>query len=401
MKPEDHNSDSRPHDRLRIVFVTERFWPLSGPTEINVGELATELNRQGHSIHIVTSKQERTWPSLLDYREIPVKRIAKGSGGPWANFRYARRFGNYFSETDHLNAILIFGISIVTYSILRAVGKKTPVVVFVNRSLIGAESVEQIPKRYIDVLRRCRAVATDCPVLAEELSQHKGMPHIHVVAPGAATAPQTPSLSSQSGARASLSEAHPILGVDAGQPLAITSLTNNNDEGILDAVKAWATIVQQHPKAKLWVVGEGRLASQVWQQIVDLNLIQSIIMPGCFDEDDGLLLAADLYLHTCRTPRADAWLIRAMAKQRCVLATRNRWTESFLESGENGLLAPAGNPAALAEAILLGFDKPDLRSRLASQGEKTAELHFSLAQQSRRFLKLLRLPTDQPCETTS
>jgi glycosyltransferase involved in cell wall biosynthesis len=124
-------------------------------------------------------------------------------------------------------------------------------------------------------------------------------------------------------------------------------------------------------------------------------------MPGFFDEDSGLLLAADLYIYAFHTPRADPMLIRAMAKQRCILATSNRWTESFITANENGLLAPAARPAALAEAILLAFAKSDLRSRLANGGVRTAKLHFSLRDEARRVLELLQLPAEQPCESAS
>ncbi|MDG2184390.1 MAG: glycosyltransferase family 4 protein [Mariniblastus sp.] len=400
MKTEENNTDLRLIDPLRIALVAERFWPFSGPTELQLGELATELKRQGHAVQILTSKLEKSWPGLLDYREIPVNRIARISGGPWATFRYARRFGKYFCETERVDAILVFGFSIVTHAILRSVGQELPVVVFVNRSLLGVDSVQQIPRRYISGLSRCRAVVTDCQSLAEDLSELDDMPPVQVIATGAAATMQPPSLSSQSAARAALSEAHPILGVDAGRPLAITSLTDNNDDGILDAIRAWSTVIENYPKAKLWIVGDGKMAARAWQEIVDLNLIQSVVMPGFFDDDAGLLLAADLYIHSYRTHRADPGVVRAMAKQRCILATANRWTEGFIEPDENGLLAPSGNPSALAEAIQLAFSKPELRSRLASRGVKTAELQFSLPRQVDLILKLLQLPADQPCEST-
>lgn len=400
MKTEDHHSDVTLNARLEITLVSERFWPFAGLTELNVGELAAELDRQGHAIRIVTAKSEKNWPSVLDYRGIPVNRISKNGAGPWSTYRHARRFSQYFADTDKTDGVLVFGISMVTNAILRAVGNKKPVIIFVNRSSLGTHSVQKIHRRHLEAMRRCHAIVTDCPNLAGGLAELTGLPDVHIIPGGTTCASKPPSLSSQSGARAALSAAHPVLGVDAGQPLAATFLTDNSDAGIFDAIRAWPAVLQHHPKAKLWVVGDGKLGAQVWQQIVELDLIQSVIMPGFFDDDSELLLAADLYIHSFRTSRADSGLIRAMANQRCILATSNDWTVEFVEPDVNGLLAPPENPAALAEAILLAFKKPDLRYRLASGAVKTAELRFSLQQQADRVTKLLRLPAEQPCEST-
>ena len=395
--PENETTHPRP---MHIAFVAEKFWPFSGPSELHMGELAVELDRQGHMIQILTSKLDKTWPGLLDYREIPIHRIASGSG-PWATLRNARRFSKHLRGIEGLDSLLVFGINAVTWAVLRTMGQQMPVIVFIDRSLLETDKLNQIPQRQIEALKRARAVITNCRELADNLLQLPGMPSVQVIPNGVNTVEKLPSLSSQSGARAALSEAHPILGVDAGQPLAITSLSHNNDEGILDTIGAWSTVIEQYPRAKLWIVGEGLLAAKAWQRIVKLNLVHSVIMPGFFDEDSGLLLAADLYIYAFHTPRADPMLIRAMAKQRCILATSNRWTESFITPNENGLLAPAARPAALAEAILLAFAKSDLRSRLANGGVRTAKLHFSLRDEARRVLELLQLPAEQPCESAS
>ena len=79
--PENETTRPRP---MRIALVAEKFWPFSGPTEVHLGELAVELDRHGHMIQILTSKLDKTWPDLLDFREIPIHRIVNGSG-PWGS----------------------------------------------------------------------------------------------------------------------------------------------------------------------------------------------------------------------------------------------------------------------------------------------------------------------------
>ena len=401
MKTEIHHSESADNRRLQITLVSERFWPFAGLTELNAGELAAELDRQGHAVRVVTAKSEKDWPSFLDYRGIPVNRILKTGTGPWATYRHARRFSRYFSETDKTDGVLVFGVSMVTNAILRSIGNEKPVIIFINRSLLGVDSVRKIHRRHLEALQRCHAIVTDCPTLAAGLNEVAGLPKIHIIPGGSKSSQKTPSLSSQSSARAALSAAHPVLGVEAGQPLAMTFLSDNSDAGLVDTIRAWPAVIEHYPKAKLWVVGDAKLGPQIWQQIGNLDLIQSIIMPGFFDDDSELLLAANLYIHSFRASRADSGLIRAMANQRCVLATSNGWADDFIEPNINGLLVPPASPAALAEAILLAFRKPELRRRLASGAAATAELRFSLQQQADRVTKLLRLLSEQPCESTS
>jgi glycosyltransferase involved in cell wall biosynthesis len=56
--------------------------------------------------------------------------------------------------------------------------------------------------------------------------------------------------------------------------------------------------------------------------------------------------------------------------------------------GENALLAPPGDPAALAEALAQLFAQPELRRRLGAAGRRIAEAEFSAEEVGRRTLAL-------------
>ncbi len=161
-----------------------------------------------------------------------------------------------------------------------------------------------------------------------------------------------------------LSDAHPILQIDATQPLAVCGATLDGDQGLFDLVDTWSLVRDRLPKARLWILGDGIKGHQIWERIIDLELADSIIMPGSFDNLSDIFQAADIYVHPLRSDAGCGCLARAMAAGCCIVATNNRFTKDFITKNVNGLLTPPGNPRAMAEAICLALGDNDLRDRL-------------------------------------
>jgi len=86
-----------------------------------------------------------------------------------------------------------------------------------------------------------------------------------------------------------------------------------------------------------------------------------------YDEAAGVVLAAR------RGEGLPNVVLEAMAHGRPVVATACAGTRDLLVDGENGLLVPAGDEAALARALGRLDAEPDLASRLAAAARTTAE----------------------------
>jgi glycosyltransferase involved in cell wall biosynthesis len=71
-------------------------------------------------------------------------------------------------------------------------------------------------------------------------------------------------------------------------------------------------------------------------------------------------------------------LIEAMAAGRPVVATAVGGTADLLGDGARGLLVPAANPAALAEAIIQTLDHPDDSARRARDARDYVLAHHSV-----------------------
>jgi len=197
------------------------------------------------------------------------------------------------------------------------------------------------------------------------------------------------SLARQSGSRAALSDAHPILQIEPHQPLVVTCMSMVKDYGVRDLVKAWKVIQRQHVTARLWIIGEGKGSKRVWDEILEQDLVYTAIMPGFFDHLTEIFQAADLYVHPTRTGLECCALEAARAHGLCTIstATRDRMIEvakdgreidsddsatdlPFVHCHEKGLLVPRHSPETLAESILYALGDGDFRFRVGNQSRK-------------------------------
>ena len=90
-----------------------------------------------------------------------------------------------------------------------------------------------------------------------------------------------------------------------------------------------------------------------------------------------LLHAADIFLLTSVSEGIPLTVIEAMAAGLPVVATRVGGVPEIVEDGKTGWLAPAGNDAELADAVLRLAESLPLRKQMGIAGRQRAESMFS------------------------
>lgn len=391
-EPAIKNVDASRHSAPKPVgFVIDRFWPYSDTTVHVVGALASKLCEEGQPVQIFTTRPNRDWPAQFHFREIPVFRISRRPRNKWAVYRTAREFSRRLS-TDRLSGVFLCGIDGVIQGIVRSIAGQLPALIYVNRQLAGS-SLDRHAVRRIGTWTGplCRFL-TDCASVHEEICELIDPQSVELIAPASDVFVEHRTVAGTAAARSALSDAHPVMMIDAGQPLALAFCDSPRDRGCLDLVTAWAQVVRVVPRAKLWLVGDGPLAPELWSRVRDLDIAHSVAMPGHFDDVTDLFRAADLFVHPARLADHSFGLVRAMGHGCCVVATETEWTHGFLEKHVNSLVAPRGNPSALAQAILFGFEQAELRTRLGLAASATARRRFHLDAQSSTIRRLLKLP---------
>ena len=142
-------------------------------------------------------------------------------------------------------------------------------------------------------------------------------------------------------------------------------------------IEAFSRIHDRHPAWKLRILGQGDERSTLEQQIAKQQLQQRIELAGRQKDAIEQIAQSGVFVLSSRYEGFPNVLAEAMACGRPVIATDCRSGPSgMIADGENGILVPVDDPAALAAALNRLLSDPELRLQL---GRKATTLRESLA----------------------
>ncbi|MEM7781956.1 MAG: glycosyltransferase family 4 protein [Planctomycetota bacterium] len=385
----------------RISIVCPHFWPISGARELGVAELATQLKSDGCEVEIITGRWSKSWPAQFHFQEIPIRRVGRNSNSPWSSIRYIRNLQRALEE-NRPDGIIVFGLGDEAWTVAKSMTGRIPYVVRLDNFCFGPrDGKPNLSSKQIQILQSADRVFAESEWTYRRLQAHPSLESVKVsVLPIGLQLPAGPlrSPTRQATSRMSLCDAHPVLTINPVQPLAVSCAPLNGDDGMLDLIWAWKKVTQVMPNARLWVIGEGIRSREVWEKVIDLDLVHSVIMPGSFDDLGIVFEAADLYIHPLRTSQTCSNLDRAMAAGLSPVATTTEFTQNRISHGSNGIVIAPAQPGALAEAIMYALNQPELRARLGERAASSAR-KFDIAKAAHPFLDALdrhwRLRTKQ------
>lgn len=149
--------------------------------------------------------------------------------------------------------------------------------------------------------------------------------------------------------------------------------------GLLVAFKLLCeTLPDLHGRLRLIIAGEGPQRSALEAQIIELGLQKQVCLLGNRDDVPAILAEFDVFALSSIGEGMPGVLLEAMAAGLPVVATDVGGVSEVVSRGVTGSLVPAGNPAALTQALSdYVLDEP-LRVRHGSAGRRIAEGRFSL-----------------------
>jgi glycosyltransferase involved in cell wall biosynthesis len=118
-----------------------------------------------------------------------------------------------------------------------------------------------------------------------------------------------------------------------------------------DAIRALARLRDKFPTLSLTVMGEGEEREKLEALIQELSLEEKVFLPGFTADAPRLLGAFDLFLMPSRTEALGYAAIEAGYAGLPVIASNVGGLPEVIEHEKTGLLVPAENPSALADAI--------------------------------------------------
>jgi glycosyltransferase involved in cell wall biosynthesis len=163
----------------------------------------------------------------------------------------------------------------------------------------------------------------------------------------------------------------------------VANFTPKKDHlGVLAALDSLRRDVED---VTLLLIGTGPLEASLRAEVRRRGLDRHVRFLGMRDDVLELLPALDLFVLGSRFEGLPIALLEAMAAGVPCVATRVGGVHEAVQDGQQGVLVPPGDPAALAAAALGLVLDPDRRERMGASGVERVREHFSIDRAARRI----------------
>lgn len=137
-------------------------------------------------------------------------------------------------------------------------------------------------------------------------------------------------------------------------------------------------IVQRHPEVRVLFFGRGAHRPQLERQVEQRGLTQHVLFTGFCDDLARWLPCLDIIVHPADMEGLGVSLLQGAAAGVPIVATAVGGIPEAVRDGENGLVVPPAEPAALAEALLRLLADATLRTTLGARGRALVQREFSV-----------------------
>jgi len=166
-------------------------------------------------------------------------------------------------------------------------------------------------------------------------------------------------------------------------------------KGFKYLIQAMPRILEKKPQVKLVLIGFGPQEEELKRLILELNLENSVLLPGSKTGDElaQYFATADIFIgpsvvtESGDTEGQGVVFLEAMASGTAVIASDVGGVRDAVRDMETGLLIPQKNPEAIAEKTLLLLENQELRNKLAVNGLSLAKSEYSWEKTAERFLE--------------
>lgn len=156
----------------------------------------------------------------------------------------------------------------------------------------------------------------------------------------------------------------------------------------LTLLRAFGRVLTVHRDTHLVIVGDGTSRPDLMGAATALGIAERVIWLGRRPDVRHLLPHFDVFALSSVNEGLPLALLEAMACARPVVATAIGDIPRVVEHGATGLLVPATDAKALAEAIIGLLDRPEHAQALGEAARLVVEARFSLSETVRRYESL-------------
>jgi glycosyltransferase involved in cell wall biosynthesis len=160
------------------------------------------------------------------------------------------------------------------------------------------------------------------------------------------------------------------------------------EKDVATLLRATAIVVRREPSFRLLIAGDGPCAAELRDLAGALGVRGRVEFLGEVRDVPGLLRRAGVFVLPSLSEGLALTVLEAMACGLPVVATKVGGTSEAVLEGETGLLVPAGDPRALADALLRVCRDATLARTLGAAGRARAHQHFDARVMVQRYESL-------------
>lgn len=142
-------------------------------------------------------------------------------------------------------------------------------------------------------------------------------------------------------------------------------------------IRAAEKIIKENQNTHFVIVGDGELRAELKQLVSDLGLTRVVHFMGLQDKVAEILSMIDIFVSASATESFGTSIIEAMAAQLAIVATQSGGGNELIQNGYNGLVVPAQNSNALANAIIHLINNPGKR-RIFSENARAKSYNYDI-----------------------
>jgi glycogen synthase len=351
---------------MKILMLSELFWPYVGGAERLGAALVADLQRHGHELLVITSHDQLKLPDEESYGGIPVHRFSfrdtLKSGNP-AGVLALRKRATRLIESFAPDLIHLYQLGISAFFQLDTLCRHPgPLVVSLHNDLYPS----QLRDKNSLFLRLFRAATwiTSCSQSALD---------------------QTLQLAPELGNKASLihngfelpdSDPSPYPG-ESMRLLCLGRLVE--DKGFDIALRALATINGRFSGVHMTIAGDGPARASLEELADELGLDGRVSFAGMVapEQVPELLDRANIVLLPSRREGLPVVALEAACAARPVVAARTGGLAEFVADRETGMLIDIDASDQLAENTVELLEQPELAARMGFAARQRVQVHFS------------------------
>jgi len=143
-------------------------------------------------------------------------------------------------------------------------------------------------------------------------------------------------------------------------------------------------------QAQLVLIGTGKDESRIKDMVQTGGLADAVVFAGEQFNPDPIIKQCDVFVLPSRFEGFPNTLLEAMSAGICCIATDCKTgPKEIIENGKNGILVPAEDSRAMAEAIARVEKDSELKNGLAANGLRTIRENFSSQKMTDGYLEII------------